>query len=82
MPAELSRSQSGILAFKDWSIHWPWVCFTKVGDDIAKATGDRKGLRISVNLTVQNRQAQTEAVPSASALTTRALKEPLRGRKK
>ena len=29
----------------------------KVGDDITKATGDWKGLRITVKLTVQNRQA-------------------------
>jgi len=28
-----------------------------VGDDIAKATGDWKGLRITVKLTIQNRQA-------------------------
>lgn len=27
----------------------------KVGDDITKATGDRKGLRITVELTIQNR---------------------------
>ncbi|MGH0158483.1 UNVERIFIED_CONTAM: hypothetical protein FKN15_058125 [Acipenser sinensis] len=36
----------------------------KVGDDIAKATGDWKGLRITVKLTIQNRQAQIEVVPS------------------
>ena len=30
----------------------------KVGDDIAKATGDWKGLRITVKLTIQTRQAQ------------------------
>ena len=52
-----------------------------VGDDIAKATGDWKGLRIAVKLTIQNRQAQTEMVPSASALV-KALKEPPRDRKK
>uniref|UniRef100_A0A2R9B3Z0 Large ribosomal subunit protein uL11 n=1 Tax=Pan paniscus TaxID=9597 RepID=A0A2R9B3Z0_PANPA len=40
----------------------------KVGDDIAKAMGDWKGLRITVKLTIQNRQAQIEVVPSASAL--------------
>ena len=53
----------------------------KVGDDIAKATGDWKGLRITVKLTIQNRQAQTEAVPSASALITEAIKEPPGDRK-
>ncbi|KAM9327265.1 large ribosomal subunit protein uL11 [Gastrophryne carolinensis] len=54
----------------------------KVGDDIAKATGDWKGLRITVKLTIQNRQAQIEVVPSASALVIKALKEPPRDRKK
>ncbi|KAF2976126.1 hypothetical protein EK904_004304 [Melospiza melodia maxima] len=43
----------------------------KVGDDIAKATGDWKGLRITI-----------EVVPSASALIIKALKEPPRDRKK
>ncbi|KAF3826620.1 hypothetical protein GH733_009145 [Mirounga leonina] len=54
----------------------------KVGDDIAKATGDWKGLRITVKLTIRNRQAQIEVVPSASALIIKALKEPPRDRKK
>ena len=54
----------------------------KVGGDIAKATGDWKGLRITVKLTIQNRQAQIEVVPSASALIIKALKEPPRDRKK
>ncbi|XP_037591845.1 60S ribosomal protein L12-like [Cebus imitator] len=54
----------------------------KVGDDIAKATGDWKGLRITVKLTIQNRQALIEVVPSASALIIKALKEPPRDRKK
>ncbi|KAB0381255.1 hypothetical protein FD755_009039 [Muntiacus reevesi] len=53
-----------------------------VGDDIAKATGDWKGLRITVKLTVRNRQAQIEVVPSASALIIKALREPPRDRKK
>ena len=54
----------------------------KVGDDIAKATADWKGLRITVKLTVQNRQATIDVVPSASSLLIRALKEPPRDRKK
>ncbi|XP_036897895.1 60S ribosomal protein L12-like [Sturnira hondurensis] len=54
----------------------------RVGDAIAKATGDWQGLRIPVKLTIQNRQAQTEVVPSASALIIKALKEPPRDRKK
>uniref|UniRef100_A0A8C9PPX8 Large ribosomal subunit protein uL11 n=1 Tax=Spermophilus dauricus TaxID=99837 RepID=A0A8C9PPX8_SPEDA len=55
---------------------------TKVGDDIAKATGDWKVLRITVKLSMQNRQAQIEAIPFASALIIKALKEPPRDRRK
>ncbi|KAH9452892.1 hypothetical protein MJO28_008190 [Puccinia striiformis f. sp. tritici] len=54
----------------------------KVGEDIAKATGDWKGLRVTVQLTIQNRQAAVCVVPSASSLVIKALKEPLRDRKK
>jgi len=54
----------------------------KVGEDIAKATGAWKGLRVTVQLTIQNRQAQISVVPSASSLVIRALKEPPRDRKK
>lgn len=54
----------------------------KVGEDIAKATGDWKGLRVTVQLTIQNRQAAVSVVPSASSLVIRALKEPPRDRKK
>ncbi|GBP27284.1 60S ribosomal protein L12 [Eumeta japonica] len=54
----------------------------KVGDDIAKATGEWKGLKITVQLTIQNRQAQISVVPSAASLIIKALKEPPRDRKK
>ncbi|XP_012659777.1 60S ribosomal protein L12-like [Otolemur garnettii] len=54
----------------------------KVGDDIDKATSDRKVLKITVKLTIQNRQAQIEVVPSASVLIIKVLKEPLRDKKK
>merc|ERR1711974_262762 len=54
----------------------------KVGDDIAKATKEWTGLKVTVKLTVQNRQVQVDIVPSASALLIRALKEPTRDRKK
>merc|ERR1712018_1036711 len=54
----------------------------KVGDDIAKNTGDWKGLRITVQLKIQNRQATVSVVPSASSLIIKALKEPPRDRKK
>jgi large subunit ribosomal protein L12e len=54
----------------------------KVGEDIAKASQDWKGLRITVQLTIQNRQAQIAVIPSASSLIIKALKEPPRDRKK
>ncbi|CAG9837392.1 unnamed protein product [Diabrotica balteata] len=54
----------------------------KVGDDIAKGTADWKGLKITVQLKIQNRQATISVVPSASSLIIRALKEPPRDRKK
>ena len=55
----------------------------KVGEDIAKTTAkDWKGLRVTVKLIVQNRQAKVEVVPTASALVIKALKEPARDRKK
>jgi len=54
----------------------------KVGDDIAKATQEWKGLKITVKLTIQNRQATVSVIPSASSLIIRALKEPPRDRKK
>lgn len=79
----------------------------KIGEDIAKATGDwvcneyikmftveswwltwfvlfaaQKGLRVTVKLTIQNRQAAISVVPSASSLVIKALKEPPRDRKK
>ncbi|KAI4374267.1 hypothetical protein MLD38_012279 [Melastoma candidum] len=55
----------------------------KIGEDIAKETAkDWKGLRVTVKLTVQNRQAKVSVVPSAAALVIKALKEPERDRKK
>lgn len=54
----------------------------KVGDDIAKATQDWKGLKVTVRLTIQNRQATIDVVPSAASLLIKALKEPPRDRKK
>ena len=54
----------------------------KIGEDIAKNTKDWKGLNVTVKLTIQNRQATVEVVPSASSLVIKALKEPYRDRKK
>jgi len=54
----------------------------KVADDIAKGTQDWKGLKVTCKLTVQNRVAKVEVIPSAAALLIKALKEPSRDRKK
>ena len=49
----------------------------KVGEDIAKGTQDWKGLKITVQLTFQNREAAVSTVPSASSyLVIKALKQP------
>ena len=53
-----------------------------VGDDIDRASSDGKGLRMAVKMTIQNRQARTEVVPSATALITKALKPTPRDKKK
>eukprot|EP00494_Astrolonche_serrata_P002895 UN02901 len=54
----------------------------KLGDDIAKATKDWKGMGVMVKLEIQNRQATVSVLPSASALVIKALKEPERDKKK
>ena len=54
----------------------------KIGDDIAKATTDWKGLRVTVKLTIKGRDAQVSVIPSAASLVIKALKEPARDHKK
>lgn len=54
----------------------------KVGEDIQKASLKWKGLKITVKLTVVNRVATVEVVPTASSLVVKALNEPERDRKK
>ena len=54
----------------------------KVNEDIQKATQEYKSLRILVRVTVANRQATVEPVPSTSCLVIKGLKEPARDRKK
>lgn len=49
---------------------------------VAKLTTSKKGLRVTVRLTIKNRQAAVSVVPSASSLVIKALKEPPRDRKK
>ena len=54
----------------------------KVGDDIQKATKDWKGIKIYIEITVQNRAATIDIIPTASPLLIKALKETPRDRKK
>jgi large subunit ribosomal protein L12e len=53
-----------------------------VGEDLAKATKDWKGMRVTCKLTVINRKVSVEIIPSATALLIKALKEPPRDKKK
>eukprot|EP01115_Flamella_aegyptia_P013292 TRINITY_DN6_c0_g1_i1.p1 TRINITY_DN6_c0_g1~~TRINITY_DN6_c0_g1_i1.p1 ORF type:complete len:172 (-),score=76.78 TRINITY_DN6_c0_g1_i1:151-666(-) len=48
----------------------------KIGDDIAKATKDYKGLKVTVQLEIINRQATVSIIPSASTLVIKELNEP------
>merc|ERR1711964_611743 len=54
----------------------------KIGDDIVKCTMAWKGIRVMVRLTIQNRQAKVDMVPTATSLIIKELKEPPRDRKK
>ena len=54
----------------------------KVGEDIQKATKDWKGIKIYIEIMVQNRQATVSIVPTSAPLIIAALKEPPRDRKK
>lgn len=54
----------------------------KVGEDIAKASKEFKGIKVTIQLKIQNRQAQASVVPAASSLVITALKEAPRDRKK
>mmetsp|Transcript_14505 Transcript_14505/g.38460 ORF Transcript_14505/g.38460 Transcript_14505/m.38460 type:complete len:166 (-) Transcript_14505:120-617(-) len=54
----------------------------KVGDDIVKGTIAWKGIRVTVKLTIQNRMAAVSVEPNATSLVIKALKEPMRDRKK
>ena len=54
----------------------------KVGEDIQKATKDWKGIKVEVEIKVQNKQCTVTVLPTAGPLILKALKEPPRDRKK
>ena len=54
----------------------------KVGEDIQKATKEWKGIKIYIEIMVQNRQCTVTVLPTAAPLILKALKEPPRDRKK
>merc|ERR1712232_16348 len=54
----------------------------RVGDAIQKGTTEYKGLKCTVKVSIQNRQPSVEIIPSTSTLILKALREPVRDRKK
>ena len=54
----------------------------KVGEDIQKATKNWRGVKISIQIAVQNRQCTVTVLPTAAPLLIEALKEGGRDRKK
>ena len=54
----------------------------KVGEDIQKATAKWKGVKIEIQIAVQNRQCTVSILPTVAPLIIEALKEPGRDRKK
>ena len=54
----------------------------KVGEDIQKATKDWRGIKVQVEIRVQNKQAEVRVMDTAAPLLIKALKEPPRDRKK
>jgi large subunit ribosomal protein L12e len=54
----------------------------KIGEQLSSATKDWEGLRVMCKLTIKNRIAEVEVIPSAAVLLIKALREPKRDRKK
>ena len=54
----------------------------KAGDDIQKATKEWKGIKLMIELRVQNRDAQVTVIPTAAGHVIKAMGEPARDRKK
>lgn len=54
----------------------------KIGDDMVKATQAWKGIRVTVQLAIANRQAKCTVAPSSTSMLIKELKEPPRDRKK
>ena len=54
----------------------------KVGEDIQKATKEWKGIKVEVEIKVQNKQCEVKVLDTAGPLILKALKEPPRDRKK
>merc|ERR1711970_1381968 len=53
----------------------------KVGEDIQKATKDWKGIKVEVEIKVQNKQCEVRVLDTAGPLILKALKEPARNGK-
>jgi large subunit ribosomal protein L12e len=53
-----------------------------VADSIQKSTGAWKGMKVEVEVKIQNKQCEVRVLPTAAPLILKALKEPARDRKK
>ncbi|KAL5211435.1 hypothetical protein ABZP36_022282 [Zizania latifolia] len=75
------RLQSGMLAASRAPVIGPLgLSPNKIGEGITKETAkDWKGLRVTIKLIVQNRQAKVSVVPSTVVLVIKALKDLPRG---
>ncbi|KCZ75641.1 hypothetical protein H311_03378 [Anncaliia algerae PRA109] len=54
----------------------------QIGEEIKKATAEFKGIKLHVMLIVKDRKATIELIPGTGALILKALREPVRDRKK
>lgn len=54
----------------------------QLGEEIKKATNDFRGIKMHVMLLVKDRKATIELIPGTGALVLKALREPVRDRKK
>lgn len=54
----------------------------QVAEDIKKLTSDWKSIKVHVTISIQNRKATVALTPSTSSYIIKALREPVRDRKK
>ncbi|XP_037795885.1 60S ribosomal protein L12-like [Penaeus monodon] len=92
MPPKFDPEEIHIVTVRCWGqrLPPPNILASKIGplqlcpkivcQQICEATQDWPGQKVTVRITVQNRQCKTEVVPSAAAHLIRVLKQPHRER--